>query len=93
MDSRFQSLVGFRIPKPRISDTKAKIYCIPESGFPYVGRTEGQSFCLPFSFYLLPGFAGGCFGGVPYMFLVLGSLRKTKRNFMPAVESTSSLLL
>ena len=45
LDSWFQCLVGFRIlsagfriPKPRIPDSRSKKFLIPESGFPYMGR-------------------------------------------------------
>ena len=42
LDSGFQSLVGFRIPKPRILDSKSKNFLIPESVFPYIGRENAR---------------------------------------------------
>ena len=53
LDSGFQSIVGFRIlsavfriPKHRIPGSTSKNSWIPESGFPYMGRTKN---CLEFS--------------------------------------------
>ena len=50
MDSGFQTLVEFRIPKPKISDfiskvsririPQEKMFRIPESVFPYMGRNQ-----------------------------------------------------